>query len=324
MKPWWIDAARGYLSGRYDKRPERRGIRVLCYHGLVERITDPLLERNFHLLSNFRSHVRFLRRFRILPLAGLAEELSNPKPQRKPLALITFDDGYANNHLAWEILNAARLPWTLFVSTGALAREKLIWTVELSLLLLHGRAESIVSLNQAWSLKSREGRVSAFKAIRSPLKLMGADARREAMDNIRQQFPEGESQRLIHQFPSFRMFTWQEIKGLANAGVAIGSHGVDHEIHHAAQTESVRRRELTQSKAEIEENLGRPCNAFAYPNGDFNPASADDLNACDYELAFALNNDLITPGANPFLLPRLHTPASLEKLSRIFFYGPQH
>lgn len=322
MKPWWIAATQGYLSGRYQRRRERKGIRVFCYHGIIERITEPRLERNFHLLSNFKAHTRFLRRFRVISLAELSEELSNTVPPRQPTAVITFDDGYANNHLAFDILAAARLPWSVFVTAGAIGNGGLIWTVELSLLLLHGSAQSIELFDKVWPLDSSEAREAAFRAIRYHLKTLDADSRLRTMNSIRQQFPADESQRLLERFPSFRMLTWDDLTEFTRAGIEIGSHGVEHEIHHAAQPAAVRKRELQRSKEEIENRLGLDCRFFAYPNGDFHSESAAELESCNYDLAFALNNDLITPGANPYLLPRLHTPSSIEKLSRIFYYGP--
>jgi hypothetical protein len=90
----------------------------------------------------------------------------NGKPHRSnlpPTSVITFDDGYANNLQAAEILDPARLPWAVFVSTGALGRENSIWTVELSLLIFHGQAEKVESLGRVWSLSNRQAREDAFQ-----------------------------------------------------------------------------------------------------------------------------------------------------------------
>src|ERR1700694_5704816 len=128
MRVEWISRTRGYLSGLRNNGGARKGIRVFCYHGIIERKGDRL-ERNLQLLSDFRAHVRFLSRFRVLSLTELVAELSAKTPENKPAAVITFDDGYANNLLAAEILAAYRLPWSIFISTGAVGRENSIWTV---------------------------------------------------------------------------------------------------------------------------------------------------------------------------------------------------
>ncbi|MEI8039967.1 MAG: polysaccharide deacetylase family protein [Verrucomicrobiota bacterium] len=228
--------------------------------------------------------------------------------------MITFDDGYANNLVAAELLGKAGLPWAIFVSTGAVGRNKAIWTVELSLLLLHGHAAQFDALGQAWKLASREQREAAFQAVRCPLKSMPALPRRAVMDAIRMQFPRDETERLLEQFPSFQMLTWAELRQLVGAGVEIGSHGIDHEIHHAAQNPEVRRRELVESKKEIERQIGRPCRFFAFPNGDYCEHSAPEVEEAGYELAFSTRPGLIQPGSNRFLLPRVSPGGSQAKL----------
>jgi peptidoglycan/xylan/chitin deacetylase (PgdA/CDA1 family) len=248
------------------------------------------------------------------------EVLASPPKRSKPAVVITFDDGYANNLLAAEVLQAARLPWSVFVSTGAVGPDNAIWTVELSLLLLHGNAARLEVLEQDWQLRTRQDREAAFQAIRYALKSVPAEPRRQTMAQIRQQFPGEETQRLLLEFPSLQMLTWEEIRQLAAAGVDIGSHGVDHEIHHQEQPESVRRHELLDSKEELEKRLGQACRYFAFPNGDFNPASADEVRAAGYDLAFTTRPGTVTPGVTLFLLPRLEPAASLRKLAADFFW----
>ena len=321
MTSEWISTKLGYLSGLRNNGGERKGVRVFCYHGVIERKSDTL-ERNLQLLSDFRAHVRFLRRFRVLSLPELVAELSTNTREKKPAAVITFDDGFANNLLAAEILAANRLPWTIFVATGAVGRENSIWTVELSLLLLQGEAERIEVLDKSWPLHSREEREDAFQSIRHPLKAMPADLRRQTMDCIRQQFRGGESRRLLEKFPALQMLSWEEVRQLAGADVEIGSHGVNHEIHSQVQPEAIRRFELVQSKIELERQLDRSCAFFAFPNGDSTQDSADEVQAAGYRLAFTTQTGTIQPGTNPYLLPRLVPYGPLRTFARSFFWEP--
>ena len=294
-------------------------IKVFCYHGVVEKKRDVLLERNFHLLSDFRSHLRLLRRFRVLSLEELADELLFPAKRKTPAAVITFDDGYANNLLACDLLSAFQLPGAVFVSTGEVGREHSIRAVELSLLLLHGRAERVEALGSVWQLTDRRYRQAAFDSIRRPMKLMSANRQRETMDSLRRQFPAGETRRLLSEFPSLQMLTWDEVLKLGSEGFTIGSHGVNHEIHHKTQPEAVRRGELTQSKAEIERRLGEPCEFFAFPNGDSIPSSANEVREAGFKLAFTTRPGAVKPGVDPYLLPRL-SPASSHRDFRNSFH----
>lgn len=291
----------------------KHGVRVFCYHGVVENRTDIRLERNLQLLSVFKKQIQYLRRFQVLTLNELLEVLKSPPKKQRKTMVITFDDGYANNLQAAEILASAHLPWCIFVSTGALGRNNAIWTVELSLLMLHGQAEKVEALGKIWPLTSRRDREVCFQSIRYPLKALPADLRIKAMDNIRRQFPAEETQRLLQKFPSLQMLTWYEVSQLAGSGVEIGSHGVYHEIHHADQPESIRRQELVDSKAEIERRLGFPCRFFAFPNGDSHPGSAAEAEAAGYKLAFTLESRNIQPRDNLCLIPRMEAGTRIYK-----------
>ncbi len=316
----WLAAALGSLDGLRRSGWRSAGIRVLAYHGVVERKKDPVLERNFVLLQDFQSHLRFLRRYRVLSLAGLVDELHAAGRKTPPTAVVTFDDGFANNLLAGELLDSFRLPWSVFIPTAAIGRENSIWTIELSLLMLQGRARELEILNKVWSLNGRRERESAFQVIRHALRPMPAAPRRDAMDSIRQQFPKGETLRLLNEFPSMRMFSWEEVGHLRSSSVEIGSHGVDHETHHGAQPRPVRWFELTESKAVLERRLAGPCDFFSFPNGDFITNSADEVRAAGYKLAFTTEPGFVSTESNPYLLPRIEPAGSLRTFASQFFW----
>jgi peptidoglycan/xylan/chitin deacetylase (PgdA/CDA1 family) len=227
--------------------------------------------------------------------------------------LVTFDDGYRNNLLAAEILAKYRIPWTLFISTAAIGREKAIWTVELSLLLLHGEAVSIHLLEQEWPLSTRMERETAFQSIRYAMKSMPSTARVTVLEQIRCQFPDGETQRLLEKFPSMQMLTWDEVRQLSGTGVVIGSHGHLHEIHHHNQPKETRREELVKSKTEIETLLGKPCHAFAFPNGNYLEISPNELRMAGYRFGFTLQPMRINSKTDLMLIPRYDPPGALTK-----------
>jgi len=151
---------------------------------------------------------------------------------------------------------------------------------------------------------------------------MPSAQRQGVMDCIRQQFPNGESQRLLEEFPSLQMLSWGEVRELASAGVEIGSHGVNHEIHHEKQPEAVRRGELTKSKKALENQLNRHCRFFAFPNGDFSQNSANEVGEAGYVLGFTMETGTVMEGSNPYLLPRLETNSKLRTFVRNFFWNP--
>ena len=68
--------------------------------------------------------------------------------------------------------------------------------------------------------------------------------------------------------PRLPLLSWSELAQMATAGFEMGAHSVTHRpLTELTQAEA--EREIVESKATIEERLGRPVNTFAYPFGVF-------------------------------------------------------
>jgi peptidoglycan/xylan/chitin deacetylase (PgdA/CDA1 family) len=69
--------------------------------------------------------------------------------------------------------------------------------------------------------------------------------------------------------PPSKLMSWSQVKELDSRGIEFGSHTKTHPDL-TRITEAVAEREIVESQAEIEDALGRPVTAFAYPYGKFN------------------------------------------------------
>lgn len=64
---------------------------------------------------------------------------------------------------------------------------------------------------------------------------------------------------------------WNEVEAMHAAGVEFGSHTISHPmLSHVSP--DVARREIGESRRQLEERLGTRVDLFCYPRGDFNPA----------------------------------------------------
>lgn len=89
--------------------------------------------------------------------------------------------------------------------------------------------------------------------------------------------------------------TWEELRS-----VDVGSHGVTH-AHLTRLSDDDLRRELVESKQEIEDELGRACPDFAYPYGEHDQRVRAAVRAAGYERAYGLVDD----GREPYALRRV-------------------
>jgi peptidoglycan/xylan/chitin deacetylase (PgdA/CDA1 family) len=88
---------------------------------------------------------------------------------------------------------------------------------------------------------------------------------------------------------------WDELRALAERGFEIGSHTVSHP-HLARLTEAEIDRELGESRARCEDQLGRPCRFLAYPYGEHDARVKALAERAGYDAAFTLHGTRERPG----------------------------
>jgi peptidoglycan/xylan/chitin deacetylase (PgdA/CDA1 family) len=97
---------------------------------------------------------------------------------------------------------------------------------------------------------------------------------------------------------------WEEVRALAAAGVAIGSHT----RHHRRLTQlgaAEREVELTGSLAELRERVAGTAAVLAYPNGDHDDAVRAATAAAGYEAAFTTEKGRNDAASDPYRLRRV-------------------
>ncbi|TRZ94275.1 polysaccharide deacetylase family protein [bacterium] len=82
--------------------------------------------------------------------------------------------------------------------------------------------------------------------------------------------------------------SWDEIKEMQASGlITIGSHTLDHPNLVEIKSEAELKRQIFDSKKNLEEKLGVPVNAFCYPSGRFNAQVRDLVIQARYRFAVA-------------------------------------
>ena len=81
--------------------------------------------------------------------------------------------------------------------------------------------------------------------------------------------------------------SWDQLGELADAGWEVGSHTCTHP-HLTQVDDDALRRELVESRATVEERMGRPCATLAYPYGDYDERVVEAATAAGYAAAGTL------------------------------------
>lgn len=115
--------------------------------------------------------------------------------------------------------------------------------------------------------------------------------------------------------------TWNEIREIARAGIAIGSHTVSHcDLRKLAS--SCLLYEVAESKRMIENEIGTAIDSFAYPfafpEPDFHwhRSLRSHLRDCGYRLGVCTSIGTLQKGSDPFFLPRI--PVNTHDDRRLF------
>ena len=307
-------------AGLGTGRARRPGAVVLMYHRLAQPDVDPWsLAVSPH---RFAEQLEWLRDagYRFIALKELERRLNDGTPIDN-CAVVTFDDGYADNLSAVPILERHDTPATLFVTAGYTGGSRRFWWDALNDVLLAERLPASLSLtidgrlervdlgdettrpiaDRSW--RAGDGANSArqrlycracealrplpFAAREHALSLLLSDARL--------------TPRLVD---SQRQMTADEIATVArNPLIDIGSHTLTHPDL-TQLTIADQRVELSESRKMLEELAGTAVTTFAYPHGLMNADTAVLANEVGYTSACSTDKARVGAGAYRFRLAR--------------------
>ncbi|HSK16950.1 MAG TPA: polysaccharide deacetylase family protein [Gaiellaceae bacterium] len=304
---------------------------MLVYHRIAQPSRDPqlLAVSPEHFGEHLQAIVADFEPLRLLDLVEAAVEGRLP---RRAIA-ITFDDGYADNLLvAKPLLERAGIPATVFVTSSNVGDGSRFWWDELERLLLSpGRVPALLELEISGEPARWELGPDAEYSAREAAKRAGwtvLDDRdpgprqqvyRELCKRLRE-LEEGERAvtlerlRALVQLESSadreppRPLTVDELERLGDDGlVEIGAHTKTHPVL-SQLPPGTSREEILGSKQALEDVLGRPVSAFAYPYGgkaDFDESTISIVREAGFDTACSTIPRRVGRRTDPLRVPRL-------------------
>jgi peptidoglycan/xylan/chitin deacetylase (PgdA/CDA1 family) len=109
-------------------------------------------------------------------------------------------------------------------------------------------------------------------------------------------------------FSDATMLDARGICELSASGMEIGSHTISHP-HLDLVPDDVLRRELVESKDQLEQILGRPVDAVAYPHGSFRTNVVGGAGRAGYTWGAAVKNAYTHAGDDPWAIARITVTA---------------
>lgn len=261
----------------------------------------------------FSQHLEYLTtHYQVIPPGELAGRLAEGAELPRSLAAITIDDGYQDAYdIAFPLLRRYRVPAALFVVTDFVSQRSWLWTDKLRYLTLCPPARTIeIRLpdhSLTCALLTRASRLAAADRINALLKRLPDEAKNEAIERIAAQLgvplPAPPP-------PQYRAVSWNQARELDRHHLAIESHTVTHPILTGVDDARLRR-ELSESRAQLEGELHRRVELFCYPNGDHDTRVRKAVAQAGYRCAVTTEPGLVHRRSDPLALRRVHSESDL-------------
>lgn len=286
------------------------GCAVLLYHRVTTLDTDPQLLAVTP--EAFDAHLSVLKKhYRVLTIEEFDHYLLGSKRFPKNAVLLTFDDGYADNHhAARPILERHGLQALFYIASGYMGQLREYWWDEVErMILLNPELPLEFSFERPGSALHWNGgmqpggseRDGHYRRSLEILRPLPSEERDSILDELRMML-RSEEPRASHLPMSI-----DELRAFATSkAVVIGAHTVGHPSL-AGTSKASQRAEIEGSRSALEGWLGRSVPYFSYPFGtgaDFNATTEELVQAAGFKHVAANFPGLVHARSPRFKFPR--------------------
>lgn len=292
---------------------------VLTYHRVHDDATGQPFDRTVidatsHELGRQLETMR--RYFTLIGLSELSAHLKGASLPDNP-AMVTFDDGYRDCYdRALPILLAQGVKGVFFVATSYVTHRRMFWWDRIAYILHQSKLDHIeLTYPVRTSLDLGGSHERVLKTATNLVKNhFGIDVER-FLDELAHAAGVGFGEELERKFADQLVMTWDQIRGLQDAGMEVHSHTRTHRVLQTVGPSQLSW-ELAGARADLEEHLEKRVSGVAYPVGRSVaswPAIRSAVVESGYELGFS-NGTGVTPlgsGFDPLNVRRISVERGL-------------
>ncbi len=291
-------------------RPVPGSINILAYHRVVNDIEKAERDAIYGIVisaDTFRHHCELLKRsFDVVSLGTAMHFLGTKRRVARPLAVITFDDGYLDSYeVAFPILNEMALPATVFLPTAHIGADKPLAHDRIYWLLVNGLDDPstvLQAIRRAGITKVSDNQVNRgnLLGLTNELVYLPHSVREKLIAEL-----EAALDPDAHAYPvEYRLLEWEMVREMSRTGISFGSHTANHVVLPLENREVIKE-EITSSKAVLEDQLGCRVTSFAYPNGEYTSDIRLSAAEAGFTAAVTTETRINVPGADLMALGRI-------------------
>ncbi len=288
------------IAARLSPRGGAARLSILIFHRVLSRV-DPLFPGEQDT-TRFDQTLSWLARwFQVLPLDEAVSQLrAGTLPERA--AVITFDDGYADNATnALPILKRHGMTATFFVATSFLDGGRM-WndSVIEAVRAFRGNALDLSACGLgSFDMSSNDQRRATLDVLLGRIKYLEPSKRQDAVDWV--------TECSGAPLPNDLMMRSDQVLELRQSGMQIGAHTCSHPILDKI-SDSQAQTEISDGKVVLESLLDEPVTLFAYPNGkpavDYSQRHVDMVRRAGFIAAVSTSHGVSSQTSDILQLPR--------------------
>ncbi len=295
-------------------------VAILRYHAVVDPIeVDYAVPSICIKPSDFEKQIKYLsKRYNVISLDTLYNCLNEKKRFPDNAVIITFDDGYRDNFLAYKILKSYGIKGTFFICTDPITTGQPLWLMEVVFRLKKTKQQSlelqIGNKKVLLLLFSLKDRMNSIRELVHYIKTHSKPVREMLMNELRSATTDvSDCDTMLRNM----MLSWDHVREMAEAGMEIGGHTTTHlNLPHADPEDA--NFEIVECKSTIESIIGSKVHHFSYPNGGgysyFNDSIVNMVQRAGYKTACTSSNGVVKRGSNPFILKRVRVTNDIAQL----------
>jgi peptidoglycan/xylan/chitin deacetylase (PgdA/CDA1 family) len=225
----------------------------------------------------------FSKHFHTISMSTLVDCIQDQRPFPANALVLTFDDGYADNYEAAQVLHKYRLTGLFYITAGCIESIEKFWVAELRHLLEKtGHHRICIPVQDSmctFSLSSPLEREEAIRQLTRLIKSVNIQTREKIRKELWKQIDD------TPEFPRNLMLTWNQLKNMIDMKMEIGGHTMTHcNLPNADPEEAWT--EISTCKSLLEKQLDIEVKHFAYPNGGSVQHYNDNIKKLVYQAGF--------------------------------------
>lgn len=302
---------------RLAARLHGKGAAILMYHSVLEdpRSVADSLGGMIHPRAIFEAQMELLaREFHPVSLDQVGRFVRGEQDLPERAVVVTFDDGYVDNfEMAMPILDRVGVAAAFYITVDCVENRRLPWPSRLRFAFRKtARKEWKDEAAKAWILGSEREREISYLAACDRVATLAGEEQQRLVSQI-----EFELDAKLAADSGDLMMSWEQVRGLAQHGHIVGSHTMTHpNLAHIGIEDA--RRELVESKRQIEGQINAKVVHFSYPCPALFPnwteQTAQESQRAGYETAVTTSSGLARRNDNPLALKRVRPSKMVDGL----------